>query len=92
MKITWDEVKRARNLKKHGVDFEVAQLVFDDQNLLSEHDRIEGQEFRWQTIGLANGLLLIVGHNYIDKEDEEIIRIITARRPTRKERKRYYED
>ena len=30
MKIVWDEVKRAKNLKKHGVDVKVAQLVFDD--------------------------------------------------------------
>jgi len=50
---------------KHGVELEVAALVFDDPNHRSEQDRFVNGEERWQTIGLAN---------------EDVIRIICARK------------
>ena len=57
---------------------------------LSEGDRIEGGERRWQTLGLAGGvLLLLVAHTVENDGQDEIIRIISARRADRKERKRY---
>jgi uncharacterized DUF497 family protein len=56
----------------------------------SEQDRIEGGELRWQTLGLVGGvLLLLVAHTVHHEGQDEVIRIISARRADRKERKRY---
>jgi hypothetical protein len=86
----WDEAKAKTNERKHGVSFEDAMLVFDDPYAIAEQDRIEGRERRWQTLGLAGGIvLLLVAHVVKDDEQDEIIRIISARRADRKERKRY---
>ena len=49
--------------EKHGVSFETAMLAFADPFALSEQDRVEGHETRWQTIGrVGDRLLLIVAH------------------------------
>ena len=53
MLFSWDSVKSETNLRKHGVRFEVAKLVFDDPLHITRQDRIEGGELRWQTIGMA---------------------------------------
>ena len=47
----WDEAKAKTNERKHGVRFDDAILVFADPFALTEQDRIEGDELRWQTIG-----------------------------------------
>ena len=65
--------------------------------LLSVQDRLEGGETRWNTLGLVEGhLLLLVAHTiYEDDEDGvevEIIRIISARRADRSERRRYEDE
>ena len=66
--------------------------MFDDPNQLSIQDRYEGGEERWQTIGLVNGIaVLIVAHTFSDDDGEEIIRIISARKATPRERRRYHE-
>lgn len=79
------------NVAKHGVSFELAVRVFADPFALSVQDRIEAGEYRWQTIGLVEGwLLLLVAHTVRDEDDgTEVIRIISARRATRGERKHY---
>jgi len=89
--IAWDEKKSRANLKKHGVSFEAAQLVFEDPLHMSRQDRVEGRELRWQTLGMACGVvLLLVAHTWSETETgEEHIRIISARRATRIERKVY---
>jgi hypothetical protein len=87
VRFEWDAAKNRQNRRKHGVDFEVATLVFDDPNHLSEQDRLVNGEERWQTIGLANEILL-VSHSW---SQEDLIRIISARKATRKERTRYYD-
>jgi uncharacterized DUF497 family protein len=92
MRIDWDPNKSRSNQRKHGVSFESAALVFDDPNQLSIQDRYEGGEERWQTIGLVNGIaVLIVAHTFSDDDGEEIIRIISARKATPRERRRYHE-
>lgn len=90
-KFEWDPDKAALNVRKHEVAFEVAALVFADPFALSAQDRIENGEQRWQTIGIADGyLVLVVAHTVQDDEDgSEVIRIISARRADPKERKRY---
>ena len=75
------------NLRKHGVRFEDAMLVFADPFAMVEQDRWEGGELRWQTLGLIGGIvLLLVAHTVRGEEDDEIIRIISARKAIRKER------
>ena len=86
---SWDEAKN--NQRKHGISFEAAQLVFDDPLHISRQDRIENGEERWQTLGFADGVvLLLVAHRWRDTETEgEHIRIVSARRATKLERKIY---
>ncbi|OFC59313.1 hypothetical protein BAE30_08640 [Acidithiobacillus caldus] len=87
----WDGRKAETNFRKHGVCFEEAALVFDDPFALSEQDRIENGEQRWQNVGMAGGcLLLLVAHTVrFEEKGVEVIRIISARRVNRKERRRY---
>ena len=87
----WDPVKAKANQVKHGVSFGLARHVFDDPDALVDHDRIEGGERRWQTLGMVGGvLLLLVAHTVrLVSEEDEVIRIISARRADRKEKHRY---
>ena len=87
----WDNRKAEANYRKHGIQFEEAALVFDDPFAVSEQDRIENREQRWQTIGTAGGcLLLLVAHTvYLEDDEIEVIRIISARRANKMERRRY---
>lgn len=87
----WDEAKAESNYRKHGVRFEEAARVFDDPLAITRQDRIENGEERWQTIGLVAGcLLLMVAHTLrLEDEGSEVVRIISARRADRTERKRY---
>ena len=90
MRFDWDETKDANNLRKHGIGFEAASLVFDDPLQLSVQDReVDGEE-RWQTVGMAGGaLLLLVAHTFEDEDGEEVVRIISARKANAQERTRY---
>jgi hypothetical protein len=93
VRFEWDEAKAKTNERKHGVRFEDAMLVFADPYALVDQDRVEGGELRWQTLGLVGGIvLLLVAHTVRNEEEDEIIRIISARRAVRKERKRYDEN
>jgi uncharacterized DUF497 family protein len=70
----------------------ICSIVYTDAGKLgrAEKPRQSGEE-RWQTIGMVNGVLLIlVAHTVID-EKEEVLRIISARRVTRQERIEYEE-
>ena len=92
MRFSFDLNKNRINQEKHGVSFELAELVFDDPRALSRQDRFENGEMRWQTIGMVGEslLILLVAHTVEDdSEDCEHIRIISARRATRVERKFY---
>jgi uncharacterized DUF497 family protein len=85
----WDPAKAAINLRKHAVSFDIAVRVFADPFALTEQVRIEGGEQRWQTLGIVEGvLLLLVAHTIQDAEEDgqpiEIIRIISARTADRK--------
>lgn len=95
MQIIWDQNKNRSNRVKHGVSFEVATLVFEDPFHLSIQDRIEDGEERWQTLEMVGDVVvLLVAHAVAERDGEEvvrIIRIISARKVTRKERQRYEE-
>ncbi|MBI2602332.1 MAG: BrnT family toxin [Deltaproteobacteria bacterium] len=88
MEISWDEVKAEINVKKHGISFEEAATVLVDPNaetFLDDHT----YEDRFLTLGYSvrQRLLLVVWCERI----ENTIRIISARKATTHERKRYEE-
>ncbi len=90
MRFEWDETKNAANLRKHKVSFELACEVFDDPLQRSVADRTEDGEQRWNTTGMVGGVvLLIVAHLWRDDHAGDVIRIISARKATRKERRHY---
>ena len=85
----WDDFKNETNKKKHGVSFEEAQTIFFDKFAMEffdlEHSR---EEDRFLLLGQSFSLrTLMVCHCYRDKD--EIIRIISARKATAKERSKY---
>jgi len=87
---TWDPKKTEENLKKHGVDFREAATVFDDTLSTTFPDAGHSTgERRFLMVGMsALGRILVVSHS----EAANIIRIISARTATRRERKFYEED
>ena len=93
VRFEWDENKNEANRKKHGIQFESAALVFEDQNRLMFVERIEDGEERWHAIGSVRSsiLFLTVVHTYAEEGTELIVRIISARRATRHERELYAE-
>ena len=89
----WDEQKNIINQQKHSLSFEEAARVFLDPLCLRRQDRYEDGEERWQAIGKVNGIaLLLVAHTQREIKNGEIIRIISARRATKVERKSYEND
>ena len=85
---TWDERKNRANRRKHRLSFQTAILVFDDPFHLSVQDReVEGVA-RWQTIGMAGGVQVLVVAHTVD-EEAEVIRILSARKATPRERRVY---
>lgn len=92
IRFEWDEAKNQTNQRKHGLSFEEAAQVFRDPLQVSVQDRIEHGEERWQTFGLVHGVLLVMVAHTVHEEDQEetVVRIISARRADRKER-RFYE-
>ena len=86
----WDNRKNSLNEKKHGVSFEEAQTVFVDENALLIHDPDHShEEDRFILLGLSSKFrILLVCHCY--RKNDEVIRIISARKATRKEQKQYW--
>ena len=92
MRFTWDETKNQINQRDHQVSFELAREVFADPLALSTMDRVEDGEQRWQTVGMVDGtVILLVAHTVSEQEEEEVLRIISARKATKYERKAYEE-
>ena len=89
MRFEWDEIKHRRNLEKHKISFETARLIFDDPHSRSIQDRLVDDEERWQTVGMVEGLIVLVAHIYRAEGEEEVIRIISARKATPAERRVY---
>lgn len=88
---TWDNKKNSANTHKHGISFDEAKSVFYDDNarLMHDPDHSESEE-RFLILGLSEKLnMLVVCHCY--RENDEIIRIISARKATKNEKKQYEE-
>ena len=92
MRFEWDEIKNRRNLKKHKISFESAKLVFDDPQALSDLEREVDGEDRWKTVGVIGGsAIVVVAYKYRVEGDDEVIRIISARKASPSERRAYGE-
>ena len=88
IRFEWDPGKSAANQRKHGVSFEEAQSVFFDDRAILLDDPDEEREDRFVLLGIsANLRTLVVCHCY--RSDDEAIRIISARRAHREERRDY---
>lgn len=92
LRFDWYPHKAVANARKHGIAFDLAATVFQDANALSiPDDDHNDQEDRWVTMGHArDGQVLVVIHTEHDSDpDETTMRIISARRATRSERRQY---
>ena len=85
----WDEAKNTANQRKHGVDFEEASSVFRDENALEFYDPDHSEdEDRFILLGLSAKLrVLVVCH--CCRGEGETIRIISARKANKNEKKSY---
>jgi len=86
MEWIWDERKAATNLDNHDVFFEIAVLVFEDPWQLSEPDPHTDDD-RWRTIGMVKATTLFVVHTVTEADGTG--RIISARKATKTERRKY---
>lgn len=89
IRFEWNSAKARSNLRKHGISFEEARSVFYDEFAVQFDDADNSEEEdRFLMLGLSNELrVIIVCH--CERESGEVIRIISARKATKKERKFY---
>jgi len=87
LRFEWDETKSRENERKHRVTFEEAETVFLDDGGVLIRDEDEGEE-RFVLIGTSAALrVLVVSHTY--RARDEVIRLISARKASRAERRDY---
>ncbi len=93
MKFEWDKKKEKINIQKHGVAFEQASYVFADQFALNQFDDEHSEdEDRWVLLGKSlNETLLLVVHTFRNNDGIEFVRIISARKATKKKKQTYQE-
>jgi uncharacterized DUF497 family protein len=88
MVVVWDPAKARTNFAKHGVDFADAAVALEDENALTISDTAHRQ-YRFKTLAMSpDAKVLLIVHA---EQDEETIRIISARRATRSEARAYFE-
>ena len=85
--ITWDEIKRRANLRKHGLDFADAHDLFDGVAYTYEDDRLPYGEQRFVTLGILREVIVSIVHT----EEADHIHIISMRKATKREREIYFE-
>ena len=89
LRFEWDERKNKTNREKHGVTFEEAQTAFLDENAIEYHDPDHADdEDRFLLLGISLKLrVLVICHCY--RESPSVIRLISARRATKREKVTY---
>lgn len=88
MLFEWDDQKEKINIAKHGIDFSTAARVFNDENRLEWYDEAHSYtEERYITIGIIDNIAYLVMVVYTERETS--IRLISARKATKKERRLY---
>jgi len=88
VKFEWDEAKRQTNISKHGIDFADLEPLFDGETVTMLDDRFDYGEERFVTLGLLNGVVLVVVHT----ETDTVIRLISGRKATKNEEKSYFKE
>jgi uncharacterized protein len=88
MKLTWNEAKRQTNLTKHGFDFAEASKVLEGFSLTFEDKRFYYSQSRFITIGMLINVIVVIVYRYTEIEEE--IHIISMRKATKQEQKRYF--
>lgn len=91
MKIEWDTEKERTNIRKHGITFEQAAYVFSDTFALNKYDEEHShEEDRWILLGKSlNETILVVVHIFRSNSSTELVRIISARKATKREQLAY---
>ncbi len=89
MKLVWDRRKNEINIKKHGLDFADTAQVFDSPMLLGMDERKDYGEDRWTGIGLMDNRVVVI---VFTEPDENTIRVISFRKATTDERKKYEQE
>jgi len=91
IRFEWDAGKAESNWHKHKITFEEAAAIFGDPHILTWQDRIVDNEERWSSIGYSEDKRLIFGaYTYrIEEQEDEVVRIISARQPSPRERRLY---
>ena len=90
MTFDWDEAKDRINIKKHGINFETATRVFNDSFRIELYDKDHScDEERYITIGEVCGRPLVISVTYTERK--EVIRLISARKATAREKRLYYD-
>lgn len=82
----WDDAKAASNVVKHRVSFEAAAAIFEDRQRLEEDDLFVKGEYRVIAVGEVDGVILAVVYA---EPEENLVRIVSARKATAQERKAY---
>ena len=88
MEFTWFVIKRAANIKAHGIDFLDAASVFEGVTFTFEDDRFSHGEQRFVTLGMLAGTIVSVVHT----ENEYEIRVISFRKATKRESQIYFNE
>ncbi|WP_252091894.1 BrnT family toxin [Pseudomonas sp. MWU13-3659] len=88
MAFDWDEEKNLLNIRKHGIDFNDVPEMFRHPMLALRDERFDYEEARWISIGWINAWVSVVAYT---ERQGDVIRIISARRATRREVTRYVE-
>jgi len=93
MPYVWDSDTEAANLARHGIDFTTAAQVFGDSAAITDYDAEDsrGGEDHWTTIGLVDGVLMVVRVIWTDHEDDNSIRVVSARLAGAQDRAIYQE-
>lgn len=89
LRFEWNPRKAAINRRKHGISFELASSIFDDPFVDEYEEGIDNGEIRYRAIGTVGRKFFFVVYTSFAEGDEEVIRIISARKATPQERRAY---
>jgi hypothetical protein len=88
MRFEWDEKKRRANIKKYGIDFADVSVVFEGAILTIPDERQEYGETRYLSFGFLGIHVIVVAHT----DENDVIRIISARKATKHEEENFLEE
>jgi uncharacterized DUF497 family protein len=89
MRYSYDPKKKAKNLKKHAMDFDDVQSIIESgQTVTFEDKRFDYTEERYLTLGLLEGVVVIIA----TAETDKVITVISMRKADKNEQKIYYEN